>query len=213
MGALLVDARRSSGRSVQECADILGIPEADYAMFESGDTTPSLPHLEVLAYFFNVPVEHFWGNDTLAVARKENEIKATVPQRIELRDKVIGATLRGMRSETDVTLEQLAEQTRIPAERLEAYELGQQAVPIHELQTIANALSVSIDDLLDDHGSIGTWLRRQTEFARFAELPDDTREFILKPINHSYIELARRLSGLSVQRLRGIAEGILDITY
>ena len=56
LGALLVDARNSSGRSVQECADFLGISEADYAGFESGATTPTLPQLEVLAYFFNVPI-------------------------------------------------------------------------------------------------------------------------------------------------------------
>ena len=45
------------------------------------------------------------------------------------------------------------------------------------------------------------------------ELPEDVREFILRPINRSYLDLAIRLSGLSVERLRGIAEGILDITY
>jgi hypothetical protein len=78
---------------------------------------------------------------------------------------------------------------------------------------ITRALNVSLDDLVDDHGTIGSWLRLQTEFDRFADLPDEVREFILKPINRSYLELAMRLSGLSVQRLRGIAEGILDITY
>ena len=60
MGALLADARVSSGRMVQECAEILGIPETDYVVFEAGGTTPTLPQLEVLAYFFNVPLDHFW---------------------------------------------------------------------------------------------------------------------------------------------------------
>ena len=72
---------------------------------------------------------------------------------------------------------------------------------------------MSFDDLMDDHGSIGSWLRLQAEFDRFRALPDDLREFILLPINRNYLDLAVRLSGLSVQRLRNIAEGILDITY
>jgi transcriptional regulator with XRE-family HTH domain len=213
MGALVADARASSGRSAQECAEILGISEASYADLESGQVTPALPQLEVLAYYFNVPVEHFWGTETVAVARKESEIKDSVPQFVALREKLIGATLRGLRDESDTTLEQLAEQTKVSVDRLEAFELGQQSIPVDELMLITRALNVSLDDLVDDHGTIGSWLRLQTEFDRFADLPDEVREFILKPINRSYLELAMRLSGLSVQRLRGIAEGILDITY
>ena len=213
MGALLTDARASSGRMVQECAEIVGISEAEYAAYESGVATPTLPQLEVLAYFFKVPIEHFWGNETLAVARGEDEVKASVLQLTALRDKVIGAMLRGLRGESGKALEELAEGTGISVERLEAYELGQQPVPLDDLQVIAGALRVSMDDLVDDRGAIGTWLRRQSEFGQFGELPDEMREFILMPINRSYLELAMRLSGLSVERLRGIAEGILDITY
>jgi transcriptional regulator with XRE-family HTH domain len=213
MGALLADARQSSGRSLQECAGILGISEADYAGYESGVSSPTLPQLEVLAYFFKVPIEHFWGDKTVAVARAEDEVKASVMQFTVLRDKIIGATLRGLRDDAGLTLENLSGETGIGVEQLAAYEMGQQPAPIHDLQTITNTLKVSMDELIDDRGRVGGWLRSQSEFGRFSELPEDVREFILMPINRSYLDLAIRLSGLSVERLRGIAEGILDITY
>jgi transcriptional regulator with XRE-family HTH domain len=213
LGALIADARASSGRSTADCAALLGISEADYAAFEAGVQTPSLPQLEVIAYHFNVPIEHFWGDETLAVRRGEEAIRESLPQFMVLRERVIGATLRRLRDETGMSLEQLAAQTNVPAERLKAYEMGQQTAPVHVLRNITASLNASLDDLMDGHGSIGTWLRLQTEFDRFRELPDDLREFILLPINRNYLELAVRLSGLSVQRLRNIAEGILDITF
>jgi transcriptional regulator with XRE-family HTH domain len=213
MGALLADARQSSGRSVQECAEIMGISEADYAAYESGVSSPTLPQLEVLAFFFKVPIEHFWGSETVAAARSEDEVKASVAQFTALRDKIIGATLRSLREDAGLALEDLSSETGIGVEQLQAYEIGQQPTPVHDLQTITDTLRVSMDELVDDRGRVGSWLRNQSEFERFSELPEDVREFILRPINRSYLDLAIRLSGLSVERLRGIAEGILDITY
>jgi len=36
--------------------------------------------------------------------------------------------------------------------------------------------------------------------------------FVLKPINLPYLELAKRLSEMSVDKLRDVAEGLLEIT-
>ena len=36
--------------------------------------------------------------------------------------------------------------------------------------------------------------------------------FVCKPINRPYLELAVRLSEMSVEKLRGVAEGLLEIT-
>lgn len=213
LGALLADARASTGRSFAECADILGISEAEYATFESGHATPTMPQLEVLAYFFRVPLKHFWDTETIAVSRSEDAVKEAIPAFISLREKLIGATVRSLREESDMSLEELAEDSGVSLERLEAMERGQLSLPVTELRLIARSLTVSLDDLVDDSGTIGSWLRLQADFEEFGDLPEDVREFILKPINRSYLDLAMRLSGLSVERLRGIAEGILDITY
>ena len=46
----------------------------------------------------------------------------------------------------------------------------------------------------------------------FTDLPLEMQAFISKPINMPYLELAQRLSEMSVDRLRGVAEGLLEIT-
>lgn len=213
LGALLADARQSSARTVEECAELIGISIDDYSSFEAGNSSPALPQLEALAYYFNVPLQHFWGDETVAVARKEDEIKSSISQMTAIRNKLIGATLRSLREEAMMTVEQVAEQTGLSVSQIEAHELGTTSIPVHELETITRGLKVSIDELVDSHGSVGSWLQLQTEFTEFAELPREMREFVLKPINRSYLELAMHLSGLPVQRLRGVAESILEITF
>jgi hypothetical protein len=46
----------------------------------------------------------------------------------------------------------------------------------------------------------------------FDDLPPDLQDFISKPINRPFLEIAQRLSGLSVEKLRAVAEGLLEIT-
>ena len=46
----------------------------------------------------------------------------------------------------------------------------------------------------------------------FIELPIELQEFILKPVNQPYLEIAQKLSRMSVDKMRDVAEGLLDIT-
>jgi hypothetical protein len=48
---------------------------------------------------------------------------------------------------------------------------------------------------------------------KFLDLPAPLQDFVCKPVNRPYVELALKLSELSVERLRAIAEGLLEITY
>jgi hypothetical protein len=43
-------------------------------------------------------------------------------------------------------------------------------------------------------------------------MPVDLQTFVSKPINRPYLELAQRLSEMSVDKLRSVAEGLLEIT-
>jgi hypothetical protein len=47
---------------------------------------------------------------------------------------------------------------------------------------------------------------------KFLELPDDLQAFLTQPVNRPYLELAVRLSEMSRDKLRSVAEGLLDIT-
>ena len=212
VGILLEDARKGAGRSVEEAAGVLGVAEDAYAKFESGESTPSLPQLEVLAYYYNVPVGHFWRGDTLAVERKEADVKERLPEIMKLRQRILGVQIRQLREQAGRSLGDLAEELDIDPNRLAAVEKGEEALPLNELEQLAHTLKAGLDDLRDEHGPIGEWLRSQDDFDAFKDLPADVRAFILKPINRSYLELAIRLSDLEVDRLRSIAESILEIT-
>lgn len=65
LGVLILDARLATRRSVKECAEALGVSPETFTSYENGETAPSLPQLEALAYFLDLPLEHFWGNESL----------------------------------------------------------------------------------------------------------------------------------------------------
>lgn len=212
MGLLLEDARNGAGRSVEDAAGTLGVAPDAYRALERGEATPSLPQLEVLAYFYNVPVGHFWRGDTLAVERKEADIKQRLPDILQLRQRILGLQIRQLREQAGLTLGDVAEELDIDPNRLEAVEDGAETLPLNELEQLAHVLKAGLDDLRDEHGPIGAWLQSQDDFESFGDLPADVRAFILNPINRSYLDLAIRLSDLEVDRLRSIAESILEIT-
>jgi transcriptional regulator with XRE-family HTH domain len=117
------------------------------------------------------------------------------------------------RSKTNQTFQQLSDKTGISEERLRIYENGEQPVPVAELEILAGALDMRIEEFFDQSGPIGKWRMDQLALGKFLELPADVQEFVCKPINRPYLTLAMRLSDLSVEKLRGIAEGLLEITY
>jgi hypothetical protein len=66
---------------------------------------------------------------------------------------------------------------------------------------------------MDQTGVIGEWKMKQQAVQKYLELPKELQDFVSKPVNRPYLELALRLSGLSVEKLRAVAEGLLEITY
>lgn len=107
----------------------------------------------------------------------------------------------------------MAEKTNIPLELLSQYELGELSIPLPELELIATALDKGIEGFYDQQGLIGKWRNEQAEIDKLKALPNDLRDFVSKPVNLPFLELAMRLSNLDVNKLRLVAEGLLEITY
>jgi len=59
LGILIRDARLSARRSVEECAEAMGIRKILFCAYEEGIRAPSLPELETLVYFLDLPIDHF----------------------------------------------------------------------------------------------------------------------------------------------------------
>ncbi|RLD04219.1 MAG: hypothetical protein DRI32_06110, partial [Chloroflexi bacterium] len=94
-----------------------------------------------------------------------------------------------------------------------AYELGERPIPVPELEVLLSVLEGNIEDFFDRSGPIGLWMMRQNAIMDFLDLPPELQEFVRQPVNRPYLELARNLSDFSAEKLRSVAEGILDITF
>lgn len=211
LGVLMYDARIAKRRSQDECAEAMGITEHRLEAYETGEDSPSLPELEALAYYLGVPLEHFWGRQAISDDPRPNTISQ---ERLrQIRDRIIGTSIRATRDRLDISLADLADQTSIAKSTLRRYELGESSIPVPELEMLTRALQLKIDELYDKKGAIGKWRIEKQNIERFLELPPSLQEFVAKPINRPYIELAMRLNDLSVEKLRAIAEGLLEITY
>jgi len=211
LGVLIRRARQSSGKSLQECAQVLGLSVDEFEKFEVGDQSPSLPELEVLAFTLGVPVDQFLGSEPLgSVPAGDHEVD--MGKLIALRHRIIGASIRKARNEAGLSQEELAEKAWTSASLVEAYELGQTAIPVPDLEGIGSILGMSIKDFQDQRGPVGKWVAQQQAIKDFLTLPADLQAFVSKPVNRPYLELAQRLSGMSVEKLRAVAEGLLEIT-
>jgi transcriptional regulator with XRE-family HTH domain len=212
LGVLIRDARIAHGNTQGEVAEHLHVGEDEIDDWEYGRGAPSLPQLEMLAYFVDVPVSHFWSNQTFAAQQEKH---ATLPPAEDynlIRDRVIGLRLMIARKEARLSQEELAKASNLSAAQVEAYEHGTQPVPFPVLTALASALRQSINYFLEETGRVGNWLALQEEYERFSKLSEEVRAFVVQPTNQPFIEIAMRLSQMPLKELRTVAEKILDIT-
>jgi transcriptional regulator with XRE-family HTH domain len=212
LAALILDARRSTRRTPEECALAMNITLDTYQAFESGQQSPTLPELEALAFFLRVPLEHFWGQHSLS--QSESQPAADTGKRLrQVRNRAIGARLRQRRTNLNRDPDQVAEATSFTPEQINQFESGQVSIPLPQLEILAGALNLPLTELMDQYGVIGEWRSEQEMRQKFAELPAAMKQFVCKPVNRPYIELSMRLSEMSVEKLRSVAENLLEITY
>ena len=212
LGVLIRDARLAARRSVQDCAEALGIQKSVFRAFEEGLKAPSLPELETLVYFLDLPMDHFWGKQTKSEAPSRNA-RLDLPKLLAVRQRKIGALLRQERMKASVSIRNLAHDTDIASSRIKAYELGERPIPLPELEVLIRALSGRIESFFDRHGPVGQWMIGEETVKHFLEMPIELREFVAMPVNRPYLELAMKLSNMSRDKLRAVAEDLLDITY
>ena len=213
VGVLIKDARQVRGLSEEACATAAGCTPEALAAFELGQSSPSLPELEMLAYALDVPLSYFWGDTVLSQRPAPKRAALPAAEVAALRQRIIGALLRQARQSARLELADVAQGVGLAPARLSAYELGQSPIPLPELEALAARLGVPMDYFLEEQGPVGEWDNTRRAFERFSQLPPELREFVSRPINESYLRLAQRLSQLPAGELRGIAASLLEITY
>lgn len=209
LGALVRQARLASGKSLKETAALLGTTSGLLSSFEQGRRGISLPELELLAFHLDVPLSSLTSS-AKAEANRKPEFNPAVM--VSLRQHYIGALVKTHRTEAGLSLRQLAKGAAIPSPRLAAYEQGERPIPLAELEALAAELGLTVKDFMDTRGPVGEWEAVQEEFDDFRRLPAEIREFMRSPDHELYLRMALRLSELSVEKLRTVGEGLLEIT-
>lgn len=212
LALLIFDARKAQRRTVEECADAISVSPDQFQEYEKGLTAPSLPQLELLALYMNLPVEHFWGKQALSEV-EEPQALLDKERLVLLRNRMIGAQLRLARNTANFSYKEMLDRAGIPEEQLRAYEMGEKAIPVPELEALCSILDLQIERFYDQHGPIGKWRNQQGSVQNFLELSPEIQQFVCKPVNRPYLELAIRLSELNAEKLRAVAEVLLEITY
>lgn len=213
VGAAVRTARTRADMSIELCAEAISLSPEEMAQAEMGELGLTLPQIEVLAHLLDVPITYLLGETELP---EEDKTSDTLPYEnvMIIRAKIIGVLLRQARLNQGRSLDDVAAIIGYTPEDLARIELGEMTLPMVELRALAEALNLPFETFLDEDIIPLTAAQRDArDLRRLAHLPADVREFILKPINTPYLQIAMNLSTMPAESLRQIASGLLEITY
>ncbi|MBN1936637.1 MAG: transcriptional regulator [Anaerolineae bacterium] len=213
VGAAIRNARTHAELSVEACAEAASISPEELIQAEMGQTGLTLPQIEVLAHLLGVPILYLLGETELP---PEENAQTTLPYEnvMVIRRKIIGVILRQTRLNHGRTLDEVASATGYSPEHLARIELGEALVSMVELRDLGETLGLPFDTFLgEDIIPLTAAQRDARDLRRLAHLPFEVREFILKPINAPYLQIAMNLSNMPSESLHQIASGLLEITY
>ena len=93
IGAVILEARSAMSKSEEDGAHAMGLSVSEYHAFERGEKGISLPELEVLAFYLDIPVDHFLGRETISLVEQEKEAVSKLESLLPLRHRIIGVML------------------------------------------------------------------------------------------------------------------------
>jgi transcriptional regulator with XRE-family HTH domain len=212
IGKRLNHLRTSKRLRISEVAEVLNVTPNRIKLYENGTQIPSLPELEVLANQLNTPISSLLSYD-----EQPDEIAAMnatqAKKFMQLRQRIIATCLKKSLDEAAIPRAEIANALGIKPKELTSYLNGKKPIPLVLLETLCRIATVALQSLFGTHGLVGEQLSQAERIAGYKQLPDELQDFIAQPINRPYVDLANRLSNLPADKLRGIAEGLLDITF
>lgn len=209
LGIVLEKARTRAGKTLRECASIIGVTPSYLARVEKGEKDLDLAQLEVLAHFLRIPPLSLWEGN---VDDSPSISSLPLPEEvIKVRRKIIGLLLEKARAQSGKSLSEAAKHLGISVRTLKAYEKGEKPIPLSHLEIIADFYGVGKDFFLQD-SLFSEEEKRNQEIENFLMLPEEIRAFVANPSNLLYLRSALYLSKLSAEALREFAATLLDIT-
>ena len=165
----------------------------------------------MLAFYLDMPLPHFSGDEIKSDDPLPSE-NLEISSLYERRNNLISARIKQARADLKLSYKALSQETGISMARIKKFENGVEPVPLPELESLLRVFSLTLNELLDPQYQVEEWVLQENAVQEFKQLPLELQEFVIKPYNQPYLEIAQKLSKMSVEKLRDVAEGLLDIT-
>lgn len=146
--------RRLRGRSMQELADHLGVSLSAISKIEKGYRRVDQEQLVRVAEFLDCPLQELFVNEQnsqqeiVQAWRREQERRNKINEKTGL--KTLGAGLRQIRNEKNLTLIEVAESADMTLSVYHRIEMGQREVSDKEFKNVAKALGITSEELKDE---------------------------------------------------------------
>lgn len=162
--------RRLRGRSMQELADHLSVSLSAISKIEKGYRRVDQEQLVRVAEFLDCPLQELFVNEQnsqqeiVQAWRREQERRNKINEKTGL--KTLGAGLRQIRNEKNLTLIEVAENSDMTLSVYHRIEMGQREVSDKEMKNISKALNSSVEELkeaikaLEDKGMLEEIIQR-----------------------------------------------------
>ncbi len=150
--------RRLRGRSMQELADHLGVSLSAISKIEKGYRRVDQEQLVRVAEFLDCPLQELFVNEQnsqqeiVQAWRREQERRNKINEKSGL--KTLGAGLRQIRNEKNLTLIEVAESADMTLSVYHRIEMGQREVSDKEFKNIAKAIKMTAEELRDEIKSL-----------------------------------------------------------
>ena len=187
--------RRLRGRSMQELADHLGVSLSAISKIEKGYRRVDQEQLVRVAEFLDCPLQELFVNEQNSQQeivqswRREQERRNKINEKSGL--KTLGAGLRQLRNEKNLTLIEVAESADMTLSVYHRIEMGQREVSDKEFKNIAKALEMTSEELkeeiktLEDKGLLEEIIQRNDAKYKLLSTPRGAISAFTNAVNNS----------------------------
>ena len=187
--------RRLRGRSMQELADHLGVSLSAISKIEKGYRRVDQEQLVRVAEFLDCPLQELFvkeqnsQQEIVQSWRREQERRNKINEKSGL--KTLGAGLRQIRNEKNLTLIEVAESADMTLSVYHRIEMGQREVSDKEFKNIAKALEMTAEELkeeiksLEDKGMLEEIIQRNDAKYKLLSTPRGAISAFTNAVNNS----------------------------
>ena len=134
----LVEIREDLNLRQKDIADILGITQQSYSLWENGSKIIPLKHLNNLCNYYNLSMDYVIGLSSIKYYNITNK---------EIDKILIGERLRKIRKDNNITQEELANILNTTHSTISAYESGKTTILTAFAYEICKRYNISMDYL------------------------------------------------------------------